>query len=545
MKNSMMLFLLFLVFLQPLHSQELNPDPTFGINGLVTASTLPNYAENLTDMQIDPSDGKIITCGYRIDYATADANYKYIIRKYKTNGDPDTTFGVDGCVVTLVAYKLLYSGNVEVTSNLKVLSNGKILIVGGIPVTNVDYGVVRYNADGSLDTSFGNNGITTMDFGSSNGGDDVATSIAIQSDNKIVVTGKKSETGLVGIMRLNENGSMDSTFGVNGVVKQSMGPTGNSGNCIMQQSNGKIIIAGSGENPPGSSNSLMLMIRLNQDGTRDTTFGVNGFVGFATSGTYQKSSSLIVDSNDQIYFGGIGVSPPAGITFSGSKLIIANFDSNGSLLSDFGTAGIISNFTIPTNENTLYKMIKQPDGKILITGRSRIVNSNGIYCFFIARLNSNGTLDTTFAVNGVLKITFPNNTGCQSRAMVIQSDNKIILAGSINYPDALVRGSVNFGLVRLVEGPLATTSFNANSFSLSPNPFHDKVTLNINLENTQNLSADLFDNNGRKIQNLIQDKMFFIGDNTTEVQMPESLTKGVYFIKVFNGSTNTTLKIIK
>jgi hypothetical protein len=92
---------------------------------------------------------------------------------------------------------------------------------------------------------------------------------------------------------------------------------------------------------------------------------------------------------------------------------------------------------------------------------------------------------------------------------------------------------------------LANVQFGKNSFSIAPNPFKDRVSVNFNIDTSTYLSADLFDSNGRNIQSLIHEKLFTAGNNTLELPISESLSQGVYFIRISNGATGSALKIIK
>ena len=146
---------------------------------------------------------------------------------------------------------------------------------------NYDFALARYNANGSLDSTFGTGGKVTTSILSTK--DDLAWAIAIQSDGKIVVAGNTfngSDT-LFALVRYNVNGSLDTTFGTGGKVTTAIGDVGASAYAITIQSDGKIIIAGNSDylmSPPNVYSSMVALARYNSNGTPDITFGSGGVV---------------------------------------------------------------------------------------------------------------------------------------------------------------------------------------------------------------------------------------------------------------------------
>jgi uncharacterized delta-60 repeat protein len=192
--------------------------------------------------------------------------------RLNANGSLDTGFGTNGQSLIDLRDDIAYS---VVTQ-----ADGKILIAGtttaqpaGVTGTSKNYGVVRLNANGSRDTSFGTNGQALLDLGSNT--DDDARSMVAQADGKILIAGTTAAqppgaTGTFsnyGVVRLNADGSRDTSFGTNGQTLLDLGSnTIDEAYSMVTQADGKILIAG------GSMKLLYGVVRLNADGTLDTTF---------------------------------------------------------------------------------------------------------------------------------------------------------------------------------------------------------------------------------------------------------------------------------
>jgi len=157
--------------------------------------------------------------------------------RYNANGSLDTSFGTGGIVTTPI-------GNSNDASALGIQSDGKIVVAGGSSNgSNYDFALVRYNTNGSLDTSFGTGGIVNTPVGSSN---DYARTLGIQSDGKIVAAGDSSNGSKndFALVRYNANGSLDTSFGTGGIVTTPVGSSGGA-YALAIQSDGKIVAAGS------------------------------------------------------------------------------------------------------------------------------------------------------------------------------------------------------------------------------------------------------------------------------------------------------------
>ena len=174
-------------------------------------------------------------------------------------------------------------------------SDGKI-VVGGF--AGSDFAVVRYNPDGTLDTGFGTNGIVIT---SISAGSDQANDVVIQPDGKIVLAGTSS--GSFALVRYNSNGTLDSSFGSGGIVTSTIGSGSATGTAMALQTDGKIVVAG--YSYAGSYRDFAVA-RYNSNGTLDTAnFGSpNGWVVTSLSSDHEMANAVAIQSDGRIIAGG-------------------------------------------------------------------------------------------------------------------------------------------------------------------------------------------------------------------------------------------------
>jgi uncharacterized delta-60 repeat protein len=250
-------------------------DSTFGSGGkVISAFRFPDYGPNKIAIQ---SDGKIVAVGVGETYSGSD----FLLTRYNSNGSLDTSFGSGGQIINTF-YGQSYFCNAVV-----IQTDGKIIAAGG---SNGGFALARYNANGSLDTSFGAGGKVLTNF---NGGA-AANDLAIQPDGKIVAVGKSYSTFLnFPLARYNASGSLDSTFGTSGKVvvnftsnAQALG--------VAIQTDGKIVTVGT------SSRQGFTLARCNSDGEPDRTFGTNGIVITPIGNPDGSANGVVIQSDGKI-----------------------------------------------------------------------------------------------------------------------------------------------------------------------------------------------------------------------------------------------------
>ncbi len=295
---------------------------------------------------------------------------------------------------------------------------------------------------GQLDSTFGTGGIFTTNYTSPDA--TVATAVAIQSDSKIIVGGTTSNGPA--LARLNTNGTLDSSFGSGGIVNSSFSNLDAVVFGIAIQPNGQIVAGAAGFD--GGS-----VGRFNSDGSVDTSFG-NG--GFAVSRALNSGPGIL---------SALALQPDGDILVTGGGLL-GRYTTTGQLDTTFGSGG---SGIAPLNSKIATAIAVQSDGKILVTtgsgAPSQLVSSPYLpspQAGAIARYNSNGSLDTTFAISGQAACV------ASAGAMAIQTNGKIVVAGTI--PSALlttvsggitvVDNQTGFGVVRYNANGSIDTTFN-------------------------------------------------------------------------------------
>lgn len=366
------------------------------------------------------SDGKIVVAG---DTYSDNNGWSFALARYNSNGGLDTSFGGSGKVLTNLG-----AGARAVA----IQSDGKI-IVAGISYIQPEYFVlVRYTSSGSLDTSFGTGGIVQTSMG---GG---VTSVAIQNDKKIVAAGY-SYNGYgydFALARYDINGRLDGTFGLGtGKVFTPIGGMGGGASSVAIQSNGNIVVAGG-----------FYLIRYDSNGIPDINFGSYGII--TTNSSYEQTS-VAIQPDDKILVAGNYYSTPGWHALALTRrnkldgLADFSFDYDGTV-----TAVAISSHNLATTS-----VVVESGGNIVTAGYSQ-------YEFVLARYNSSGIPDSSFATGGVILTSagaYWNNDSFV-RAIAVQTDQKIILTGSsYNYGS----NGYDFALARLNSNGSLDTGFGA------------------------------------------------------------------------------------
>ncbi|PNX45247.1 MAG: hypothetical protein BV459_09195, partial [Thermoplasmata archaeon M11B2D] len=279
--------------------------------------------------------------------------------------------------------------------------------------------VFRLNQDGSLDPAFGEGGVVT--YGGSEHGTDIGFGVAVQPDAKIVVAGEhrvgSSQDAL--LLRYNRDGKPDATFGTNGVVNYNGG--GNDHDvayAVSLQNDGKIVVSGSEHN---GVNKDALIVRFNHDGTRDTTFGINGVFLFNSE----------ADSNDYANF--LTIQPDGKILAVGATdnginhdILLLRLHSNGTLDETFGSGGVVIYNNPADTYDYAWGIALSSEGKIIISGTSNDgLNDNVL----VLRFNANGTLDTSFGINGVVTFYGAGDGNDWGYGVAIQQNGRIVVTG--------------------------------------------------------------------------------------------------------------------
>lgn len=406
-------------------------DTTFGQNGIalgVDASNFDNsFHSHSTNVAVQPNGKIIVARSIPVSGSTLD----FELLRFNLDGSPDLTFGQGGRVTTNV-------GPFDQLSKLLLQPDGKIVVVGYDFPRVV---LVRYNSNGSLDSSFGVAGRVLF-----SGGIDV-TDAALQDDGKIVVVGVfttfESEPNqphltplsFTAVLRFLPDGRLDPTINPNGTiytpVPESVPGIFSYSPVVAVQSDGRILIGTGMRDGPNSPtlSSTFLLIRLLPNGFFDASFGDGGWVVWDNVHPNKRFANFLFD---------LVVQPDGKITLSsrgdgGSAL--TRFRDDGQLDSSFGDSGISVLEQEPTD------FVIQKNGRFVIWSRG----SNTLF-----RLNPNGQIDDTFPPVRVNNLNFDNRRFIpevgRSSPLALQADGKIIFAhrSRVNFNAPSRSGAVRF-----------------------------------------------------------------------------------------------------
>ena len=383
-------------------------DPTFDGDGKIYATTTSSlFVCHALAIQ---ADGKIIVAG---STAPSGVGADFALMRFNSDGSPDTSFDGDGRVTTNI------SGYDTVTA-LVIQTDGKIVAAGVTNASNnSNFALARYNPGGSLDTSFDGDGKVITDFFNTT---DYAHAAAIQPDGKIVLAGYcwPGVWDDFALARYNPDGSLDTTFDLDGKLITNISDTdqGDSARSVLIQTDGKIVASGGASMSSGESFTL---VRYNADGTFDTTFGGDGKVTTRIS-THAGGTaySMAIQPDGKIVAAGYGSN-----SGTWTDIALARFNSDGSLDNTFGGGGIVNTDFFNTYESA-YAVALLPDGRIVASGYFAFGSD---YEFSVVRYHANGTLDNTFDGDGKIytPMGFPVNSAASDVAT--QADGKIIVAG--------------------------------------------------------------------------------------------------------------------
>jgi uncharacterized delta-60 repeat protein/uncharacterized repeat protein (TIGR01451 family) len=362
-----------------------------------------------------------------------------------TTGTTDTNaqgLAIDNISVTPLGGSIATSGyrttDIQSTDDagfaLALQPDGKI-VVGGYAVNgsgNKDFALVRYNYDGSLDTTFDTDGKVTTDF---NGTSDRIWGITLQTDGKIVAVGETISvvfpgTNDIAIARYNTNGSLDTGFGGTGKVTTDHGGGANNSAYAVAMSGTNIIVAGT-ENVNG--NLDFMVAEYDTNGVLVPTFGTLGVTTLGFSGFNDVARGVAIDSSSRIVVGGYSNSG------SNDDFAIARFTSTGVLDTTFvagaGKAAIDLASGGPSSADQAFAIAivpstaPAPNANTIVLAGSTYNQATGNKDFALVRYTSTGALDSSNFGNSGIKTTDFSNSPDVAQAVYVRSDGFIVAGG--------------------------------------------------------------------------------------------------------------------
>jgi uncharacterized delta-60 repeat protein len=446
-------------------------------------------------------------------YTIASADYDFAVVRLNMNGSVDSTFDDDGLVSTDID-----SNSYDGSRAIAIQTDGKIVVVGySLIGSGYDFVVVRYHSSGSLDSTFGGDGIVTTDVG---GAGDEGVSVALQSDGKIVVAGYRiaSADYDFAVVRYNTDGTLDNSFDSDGILTSDL----NSGSDdfvakVLVQSDGKILLAGT-----SGSGGDFAVVRYNSNGSLDLSFSTDGKVTTDLGGN-ENGRNIAIQGDGKIVVVGSTSDSSNNIDFA-----LVRYNSNGTLDNSFDGDGILIRGLTSAGRDEAFAVAIQSDGKILAGGLLDKVTDTD---FAIARYNSDGSTDSSFNSVGRILTDFGFSDDYCSM-LLLQSDGKIVAAGYQVATIAVAR------YTNEILSGLASTNIIDKSIVVYPNPAKDFISISLtDIEQSINADYTITDLSGRVI---MKGKLT---EKNTRIDV-NGLLPGMYLLQV-HGQLYEVVKIIK
>jgi uncharacterized delta-60 repeat protein len=368
---------------------------------------------------------------------------------YAAAGDIDRSFGNNGFV------KTPFSSSEMIGSIFQ--SDGKFIVVGSQSqgASGFDFYVLRFNPDGSFDNTFGTDGKAFIAVSTR---EDRAFGVGLQPDGKIIIVGYSRDASAnydFAVVRLNENGTPDATFGTNGVVITSTSNTSDYAQGVTVQSDNKIVVCGKGV---GNNGMTFTVARYNTGGSLDTSFDGDGITRTQFSTGLSEAYKVKIQSDGKIVAAGAA----AFGDFTNTAFGFARYNTDGSPDTGFGENGtaVVEVRTGAARQNVVNDFLFQPDGKIVAVGYSNSGLTTGLD-FAGARLNTDGTPDSSFGNDGKIVTPIGNNDDSANK-VILQNDGKIVVGGI-----GRIASDTDFTIIRYNPNGTFDTQFGNNGIAVA------------------------------------------------------------------------------
>jgi len=352
---------------------------------------------------------------------------EFALARLTPDGALDTTFG-DGGTATI------HIDN-DFTYDVAVQPDGKIILGGDTwnGTARDDWAYVRLEADGSIDTSFGTDGVVLVDFGDTF---DTGSAIGLADDGKIYLSGAASYDTVdadFGLVRLMPDGSFDSSFGTGGITRTDFGGgadgASNFSRGLIVFPDGSSLAAGGGFTGAGLTD--FGLVRLAPDGSLDPAFGTGGRVSTDFGGQDDEAASLSVDGDGRVVAAGYA-------TISDQKVLaIVRYLADGSLDPTFGNGGRVTT-PVGTGEAIIHSLVTNPSGDILVVGAVGPIDAHDL---MVARYCADGSVDTSFGDSGFVVDDLGEGDDI-GRDFIVQPEGIVVVG------ETVVDGQQRFALAR-------------------------------------------------------------------------------------------------
>lgn len=436
MKHIYLLLGTLLSFTSLTYAQPGSLDQTFGDGGKVVTNLNKQYEQiNALGLQ---SDGKIVAVASTFDL-TSYSSFKVL--RYYSNGSIDSLFGVSGIA------KSPFDGNDNEGDDIIIQKDQKIIVAAAVSQSANGFGIIRYLKDGNIDSTFGENGKSFLQIPVSG----IVRIKQLKNGKFILAAHGYSMSGpeeYFRLTRINNNGSLDTTFGSKGFVSTVLPYTYTSFNALSIDENGNMILGGYVTNSVLSDFDYLL-VRYKSSGKIDSSFGVNGYVRDDFSSNSSFVANIIAQPNNKTMVTGTEASG------GNSFFALALYNANGKPDSSFGINGKIISKNFSDMPADCLTSTLDSSGKIVLGGSfyDGIANDFGL-----VRYNINGSIDSSFGDNGRVISDFDNDYDLII-ALIIQKDGKIVAGGRATF-----NGAQNIALARYNNDnilPITLSSFTA------------------------------------------------------------------------------------
>ena len=367
------------------------------------------------------------------------------------SGDLDTTYGSGGLAQIDVVPSSVPGAGYGTGSCVAVQADRKILVAGAAyNRSEQGFGVVRYSAGGVLDSTFGGDGKVVTTFGTTVFGS--ASGIAVQADNKIVVSG--TANGDFTVVRYLANGTLDTSFSSDGKASLSVSSASETPTAMAIQPDGGIVVAGY---VTSGGTDQMVVARFRGDGGIDTSFGAGGFTILELAGS-NRATCVALQPDGRILLGGG--------TSVGYDMALVRLNADGTMDGTFGNAGLTT-VSFGSYVDFAYAVALQADGRILLGGYTSATSlSPQSQSFAVARIQPDGTLDPTFGSGGLA--TAKTGSAAESvRALAVRADSSIVAVGTCYYDYPSPTGNRVIGVARFGAGGTTLETFWLGSYGLT------------------------------------------------------------------------------
>lgn len=381
-------------------------DTSFGSTGVLISPVRAGRSE-VFEKCVALKDGRVMAAGTS-NVPNESFQRNYVFARFMSNGVPDRFFGARGTIISSFNAQNDYRYVFEYQND------------GSLFIANEQSKIYKFTVDGGLDTSFGVQGVSTLNYINS------VFAMGVAPDGKLIAGGAlwkgspinsttNYDNDLLAV-RINIDGSLDSSFDGDGAASRDAGNYPAYVNDIALQQDGKIVVVGNlTQVPSGVATYGTGVARYNPDGVQDISFGSTE--PFFSNNISSLSTILGVEIQPDgkiLVAGNLGLTGPS----NSPGLKVIRFNSDGTLDGSFGSGGI---FSYPVQGSNAFDIALQPDGKILLGGFNHSSD------FMLVRLNSDGTFDPQLGGSGIVTTDISGWDGAVT--MALQPNGKILLAG--------------------------------------------------------------------------------------------------------------------